>query len=264
MDSDKTSNIEKGKTKQFKSKGILDNIKSIQILRKICDQIQKHKFYKLFNYNKNIQKKLNIDINDYKQFSESIIKIKIIPKEYEFGTFININDKKDEAYFHIYFNGSENEIKRNYFDEDDEVTEIKIIIDYPIKSFYKLFKYCDCIESICFINFKRNNITNMSYMFSGCASLKIIDFSDFNSINVTNMEKMFSYCPSLKELNLSKFNTKNVINMNSMFEGCSSLEKLNLSNFNISMVKNMENMFSFCPKLKELNHSNFSINNKKK
>ena len=44
--------------------------------------------------------------------------------------------------------------KQNYFEEN--VSKINIIIDYQIKSFYKLFSYCNCIESIYFKKFNRN------------------------------------------------------------------------------------------------------------
>ena len=40
--------------------------------------------------------------------------------------------------------------------------KIDIIIDYPVKSFYQLFSYCGCIESVRFKKFYRNNVTNMS------------------------------------------------------------------------------------------------------
>ena len=36
---------------------------------------------------------------------------------------------------------------------EEEIKIIKIIIDYQVKSFEKLFYNCDCIESIYFKNF---------------------------------------------------------------------------------------------------------------
>ena len=49
---------------------------------------------------------------------------------------MNENDKK---YYHIYFNGNKEEIKRNYLNENENVSKLKIIIDYQVKSFKKLF-----------------------------------------------------------------------------------------------------------------------------
>ena len=89
----------------------------------------------------------------------------------KYGKFINIPDK-DKEYYHIYFNNSNEEIKRNYLNKNEKVKIIKIIIDYQVTSFQNLFNYCKCIESINFNKFYRNNITNMSYMFEDCSSLK--------------------------------------------------------------------------------------------
>ena len=72
------------------------------------------------------------------------------------------------------------------------MTKIKIIIDYQVKSFKELFSRCECIESINFKKFYRNNnITNMSYMFFGCSSLKELNLTNFNTNNVTDMCGMF-------------------------------------------------------------------------
>ena len=82
---------------------------------------------------------------------------------------------------------------------------IKIIIDYQVISFEKLFCDCKCIESIFFKQFYRNNINNMSIMFFGCSSLKELNFNNCNTINVTNMAGMFWECYSLEVLNLDNF-----------------------------------------------------------
>ena len=253
--------MEKGGKNKILPKSKLDIIESVYFIQKLFANINKMKSMDIIRYNKNLQKIIYVGINDYKELSElnSKIQIDLICNEYESGNFINIINKEDEPYFHIYLNDSKEEIRKNNYSEDDEVSKIKIIIDQPVKSFYQLFKYCDCIEAVYFTKFARNNITNMSYMFTGCSSLQKIEFLNFNSSNAINMEKMFSYCPSLKELDVSKFNTEKVINMNSMFEGCSSLKKLDLSNFNVNKVTNMENMFSFCSSLIELNLSNFNV-----
>ena len=82
-------------------------------------------------------------------------------------------NEEDEKYFHIYFNDNETkEIENIYLNIDDNVSKISIIIDYQIKSFSKLFHNCECIESIKFKKFYRNNVTDMRYMFYGCSSLK--------------------------------------------------------------------------------------------
>ena len=161
---------------------------------------------------------MNISIKDYKEYSEiySSIEIEIKLKKERYGEFININNENEkyyhiyfndnkeeikrnylnenEMYYHIYFNDNKEEIKRNYFNKNDNVSKIKIIIDYQVKSFGYLFFDCGCIEYICFKKFYRNNINNMEGMFYGCSSLKELNLSNFNTNNVTNMYEMFYGC----------------------------------------------------------------------
>ena len=74
------------------------------------------------------------------------------------------------------------EIENTSLYKDDNVSKISIIIDYQIKSFSELFYYCECIESIKFKKFYRNNVTDMSWMFSGCSSLKELNLINFKNI----------------------------------------------------------------------------------
>ena len=226
-----TSNIEKSKGK--KSVVELNNLENDDILKKIFDNMKKNKSLEVLKYNKKLQKRLNLSIDDYKEYLSIEIELKTVDEIYD--KFINIPEGEKE-YYHIYFDNSEEEIKRNYLNKNEEVKVIKILIDYQVKSFNKLFDSCKCISSITFKRFDRNNITDMSYMFDGCSSLKELNLSNFNTINVTDMKFMFFKCSSLKVLNLSKFNTHNVNNMSSMFAGCSSLIVLKISNFNTNKV----------------------------
>ena len=127
-------------------------------------------------YNKKLQKRLNISIDNYKEYSKIEIELKHVDDKY--GTFINIFNNEEE-YYHIYFDNSNEEIKRNYLKENEKVKMIKIIIDYQVKSFKELFGYCYCVGSIFFKKFYRNNITDMCYMFRGCSSLKELNLKKF-------------------------------------------------------------------------------------
>jgi len=262
MSSNNVSTNEEGKLNQIESNYKPLNLKSDYILKKIFDNIQKNKALEIIKYNKYIQKRLNININDYKEYLDiySPIEIEIIPAKNKYGQFINIL-KGQQIYFHIYFNDNKKEIFTNILRKEFNVKKIKIVIDYQIKSFKDLFFQCECIESIYFKKFYRNNIDNMRAMFGECLSLKELNLSNFNTNNVKNMNNMFSDCSLLKELNLSKFNTKNVTDMSFMFSWCSSLEVLNLKNFNTENVTNMEFMFTECLSLKELELSNFNTEN---
>ena len=232
----------------MKSKYILWKLNSMDFLRKLFDFISLKVSLEIIKYSKNLQKNLNININNYKEYSEiySLIEVEIIIIKNKCGKFININ-KENEKYFYIYFNNNkEKEIRETYLSKDDKVYKINIIIDYHIRSFYRLFYKCNCIESICFKRFYRNNINNMESMFEGCSALKEINFSNFNTDNVNDLFGMFCGCSSLEDLNLSKFNTKNVIDMSEMFRGCKSLQELNLSNFIINKTTDMNLMFDGC------------------
>jgi len=232
MDSkDITSKVEEqSQSKTINSNNKLNNLKSDYFIRKFFEYISKKRSLKTIKYNKNIQKRIDININNYKDYSEkySSIELEIIPIKDKYGKFINIKEE-DKEYYHIYFNDNkEKKIKNNFINEDDRVSKINIIIDYQVKSFNNLFNNCKCIESIYFRKFYRNNITDMSSMFYECSSLKELNLNNFNTNNVTNMSYMFFKCSSLKELNLNNFNTNNVTNMSWMFSGCSDELKLKI------------------------------------
>ena len=238
---------------------LIDNISSKYILKQLFDNLQKRTMLKIIQYNKFIQEKLDIGIKDYEKYSK--IEIELIPVKHKYGKFINISEQEYEPYIQIYFNDSPNRIKRYFFNRKDKVAKIRIIIDYPVKSFNELFQDCSSIESINFKNFERNNIINMSRLFCGCSSLKELNLNNFNTYKVTDMSGMFFGCSFLKELNLSKFNTSKVTDMRSMFWGCSSLKLLNLNNFNIINVTDMNGMFRECSTLKEIDIINFNTSN---
>ena len=236
------------------------NVRSNYMLKKMFNFLRKKKLLEIIHYCKTIQKRLNIDINDFKEYLEiySAIEIIITPIRNKYGKFVNIK-KGEESYYHIYFNDNEKEENIYRIERGNNIHKIKIIIDYQIISFSKLFFSCNCIRYIYFKKFNRNNINDMFRMFSGCKYLKKIDLSNFNTNSVTDMSGMFSGCESLEELNLSNFYTNNVITMNSMFNNCSSLIELNLSNFNTNNVIYMSNIFEGCSSLEKLNLSNFNV-----
>ena len=236
-------------------KNYLAEIKSLFVLKKVLHNTNNSKKFEIIKYNKKLQNKLYINIDQYKKYST--IEIELIPAKNKYGKFININNKEEVKYFHIYFNDINKEIKRNYILENDKINKIKVIIDFQVTSLYQIFIDCTCIESISFINFYRKNITNMSFMFYKCTSLKKINFSNYMTINVTNMSCMFYECSLLEELDLSNFNTGKVNNMNYMFSECSSLKRLNICNFTRNLF-GMIDMFFGCPSLKELNNPDFN------
>ena len=256
----------KKETKNLCTSDLLKNVKSKYIVKQIFKLLKITRSLNIIKYNKFIQERCDINLGTYIKVFKKINQIvkKIIPKN-NFGVnknknFINIENTSDEKYCHIYFNNKKEEIKRNYYTEDDNVSSIKIILDYNINSLHKLFERCICIKKIYF-NIFRKNITDMSYMFFDCSSIEEINFVNFNTDIVTDMSFMFSGCKSIEELDLSCFNTENVTDMKNMFNDCRSLKELNISSFDTQKVTDMKNMFNNCEYLKELNISNFNTRN---
>ena len=132
-------NNEKTETNKVESKDIFKNLKSKYILQKVFYNLLKKKSLDIIKYNNNIKKRINISIKDYKEYSEiySSIEIEIKPVKNKYGEFINMNENK--IYYHIYFNDNKEEIKRNYFNKNDNVSKFKIIIDYQVKSLRNYF-----------------------------------------------------------------------------------------------------------------------------
>ena len=248
------------KTEDGTNNNLFRNIKNKYLLKLIFNYLKKEKLLNIIRYNKEIQNRLEININDYIKCSK--IEIEIIlweGEKYLPFDFINVN-KEDEPYFHIYFDDSEKEIKK-YSLNKENVNKIKVIIDYEVKSLRKLFYLCYKNKKITFKKFHRYDIKDMGYMFGECQGLIELNLSNFNTNNVTDMSGMFYNCPYIKELNLTNFSTNQVNNMSRMFQGCKSLKKLNLSSFNTNNVTDMYLMFAFCESLENLNLSNFDTKN---
>ena len=229
----------KGTLNQIKSKCIFNKLKSDSFLEKTFNNLQKMKLLEIVKYNNHTKQRLNLTIYDYKKYCEtySSIEIEITPIKNKYGKFIHIdNGEQFYYYYHIYFNNNVEEVKRNYLNEEDNVSIITIIIDYQITSLNYLFFKCNCIESINFKKFYRNNIKSMSYMCEECSSLKEINLSNFNTDNVKDMSFMFYGCTSLKEINLSNFNIDNATDMNGMFSRCSNEIKTKIK----SQIKNIK------------------------
>ena len=251
----------KDKKEEIKTKDKFVNLKNDYFLIKLFNNLERKRKLSFVKFNKNIKKRININNNDYKEFCEtySSIEIEIKPINNKYGVFIDIKEE-DEKYYHIYFNNNKEEIKRNHINKDEQIAIIKIIIDYQVKSFENLFLKCDCVESINFKKFYRNNINNMCCMFFECKFLKELNLNNFNTNSVIDMRQMFMGCSSLKELNLNNFNTNNVTDMSGMFYGCSKLKELNINNFNTNNVTLMDCMFYECLSLEDLNLNNFNFN----
>jgi surface protein len=193
----------------------LNNIKSKLILHKVFEKLRLNKKLNIIKYNKILQKRVGIEIKDYKDYSQ--IEIVIIPQQKIYGRFINFLNTESKSYYHICLNDNEREIKKDSITKSDNAKKIRIIIDREIKSLKGLFHNCVLIKKIKFIKFNRKDIIDMGNMFHECSSLEELDLSNFSTNNVIDMSCMFYKCLSLKELNVSNFGIKKVKNMFSMF-----------------------------------------------
>ena len=272
---------------------MLLNIKSPSIRKLILEKyIEDIKYLKLIKYNKDHQKKFNLSLTDYINYSPITIElIPLNPEKLKRSKNYFINFKKERKNFSIYFNDSNKKIEKDYFTPEDKVNKIKVKLNRNIENLSELFYIknygsfngCDFIKEINFLRFnnetiedmsfmfygcsalininlskiKTKKVKNMSYMFYGCSSLTDLDLSNFDTENVTNMFCMFSKCSALSELDFSRFNTKNVVNMGNIFESCGSLRKLKNFNFITNNVTNMMGMFEGCFSLSYINVSNF-------
>ena len=135
MNSSAEFSKDKRESNKIEAKDIFKNLKNDYFLQKLFHNLLKKKSLYIIKYNKKIKKRINISIKDYKEYSEmySSIEIEMKPVNNKFGKFINMNE--NEKYYHIYFNDNKEEINRSYLNENENVKEIKIIIDYQIKSF---------------------------------------------------------------------------------------------------------------------------------
>ena len=242
----------------------LSQIKSKFFIKdRLFSLISEHIKLSIIKYNKKLQIELNININNYIDYSgkKPTIIIDIKKNNKPVYKFLSINEKlKDE--YKLYINDKEEKINNNKdYTKLSYLSNIKIMIKSKVNTLKNLFNGLIYIAKINFIRFARNNIIDMSYMFCDCSSLVIINLSNIKTDEVKDMKSMFQGCSNLKEINLSNFSTKNVTNMNNMFDSCRSLKILNLSNFNTEKVTDMSSMFSECNLLEEINLSNFNTKN---
>ena len=223
------------------------NIKSKYILKLITQYLTLKKSLLITRYNKDIQKELDLSLNDFISYTKIEIDIHIDPNllSEEKNTFIHF-DKKDKNLFNIFIQEDKFiPYHENYLNKEQNISIIKVIIEHDVTSLKDLFKNCSFIKEINFVKFNRENITDMSYMFCGCNNLTKLYLDNFKTNNVQKMNNMFYNCTSLEEINLNKSDTSNVTDMSFLFYNCNKISNLNLSNLNTTNVKEMSCMFGY-------------------
>ena len=105
----------------------------------------------------------------------------------------------------------------NYKYNLNENNVVKLVWNRPITNCKRMFKNCDSIVEIKFVNFDTSQSINMASMFFNCKSLKTLDLSSFNTLKVTKFSDMFKYCYALVSVDVSNFDVRNAVNMGNMF-----------------------------------------------
>ena len=89
---------EQGKSKLIDSNNKLRKIESNFFIQKFFGYLSERKSLETIRYNKSIQKRINININHYKAYTETkttktSIELDIIPMKGKYGKFINIKEE---------------------------------------------------------------------------------------------------------------------------------------------------------------------------
>jgi len=89
--------------KEKQTKLVFEKVRSNFIYKRIFEYMKKNKTLEIIKYNKRLQNKLNLSINDYKDYCQlySSIEIELNIVDNKYGNFINISDEKMK-YYHIY------------------------------------------------------------------------------------------------------------------------------------------------------------------
>ena len=179
---------------------MISNIKSTYILKKVFENVEKFRYFKILQRNKAIRNKLNLSLDTYKKYYNQI-EIELITKEnIEKEKNIFINDAKIVFDYEVYFNSGLKEIqKRNYFNKNEKITRIRILIDIKGEtiSLSSLFENVQCIKEAKIIHCAQTKVNDISDLFFNCKSLISADLSKLKVDNITTMARTFGMCSSL-------------------------------------------------------------------
>ena len=157
--------------------------------------------------------------------------------------------QNNKEFIDLIINGKNNPLIDKY-----ELTEgensITMIMKDNLTNLSYMFSFCDSLRDIKDLkNLNVEYVIDFSYMFCGCASIS--DFSALQNWNVSrgyNFASMFCNCTKLVDLKpLERWDVSSGIYFQYMFYGCSKLNDLNpLMNWKVSNGVNFVSMFSGC------------------
>ena len=91
---------------------MLKEIKSKYILVQICSNVNEKLLLKIIKHNKKLKSKLNISLNDYKNYGKIVIELIPIEKIDKEQMFINY-EEQNESLYHINFINDEKDAKND-------------------------------------------------------------------------------------------------------------------------------------------------------
>ena len=179
---------------------MFNDIKSNYILKKIIrDNLDKKIYLSIAKYNKKLQNKIGLNLENYKEYSNRIFnrtEMELIPYSHLKPDikYYFIRRKENRAYYHIYFDEDKKEINRTYITNADNVKKIYIKIDMELKSLKGLFYKCEALKEVKFTKFNREDFTDLCETFNECIYLDKLDVTKFKTSKVTKMNWMFTRC----------------------------------------------------------------------
>ena len=221
----------------------INNIKSDYILKNIFDfHNNERKKLNLIKYNKNLQRKLNININNYRRYRYIIFYVEGQNKNVK---FINFYNKKSN----------------DIIIKNTNVPRFKRILvnTYNLRLMGLFFKL-EGILSVRIIKLFNDNSLwngkqyNLCNLFHGCTNLKQIIFQNDNKFLLENGNEMFKDCENLEKIEgLENLETYIVKNIRELFMNCRSLTSIKgIEKWKLKYVKNMSSMFENCTSLTTL------------
>jgi surface protein len=243
----------------------LNQIKSPYNLKEIFTFVKEKTKLKIIKYNKYLQNKIGVTLEDYETLNNIVVNIKFTPEyinklkeEYnEIKKKIEKKEydgeqKKKELENDLYLKGQELKCRfmgAPFFNQNKEFIKV-YLDDVPVENprFFIDFLKEQTIPNIIKVTIdKKSNVKDFFCMFAKCRAINELTFKRINTKEITSMNYMFYDCINLKSLDLSEFETNELTNMFGMFKNCQKLENIKLSdNFITPKVTNMQYLFEDC------------------
>lgn len=120
---------------------------------------------------------------------------------------------------------------------------------------FRLFEYCDKLESVSGTPVFTSEANEFSYLFHGCSSLKNVDgLAGWDVSGVTYFDSTFSGCSSLQNIDgLRSWKTNKIPYLTETFFGCTNLVSIDaLEGWDVSGCGAFTDTFAYCSSLESL------------